>query len=53
MKISLFPGTCISSKDASSGGSILGDDLDIIFIACFMDKNLQKYHHLFVVIFIF
>jgi hypothetical protein len=42
MKISLFPGTYISSKDASSGGSILEDDFDIIFIACFMDKKSSK-----------
>jgi len=42
MKISLFSGTYISSRDASSGGSILGDDFDIIFNACFMDKKSSK-----------
>jgi len=37
--ISLFPDTYISLRDASLGGSILGDDFDTIFITCFMNEE--------------
>jgi hypothetical protein len=44
MEILLFLGTWISLEDISlrglsSRGSILEDDLDIIFIVCFMDEE--------------
>jgi hypothetical protein len=39
MEILLFPDTWISSRDASSGESILEDDFDTILITCFINEK--------------
>ena len=59
MEILLYLSTWISLRDTtleglSSGGSIIGDDLDTIFVACFVDEDFSRvlssicYHFYFI-----